>query len=815
MKLTLKNFRCYTSQTFEFEDDNITLISGASGRGKTSLLLAIQFALYGSSTHKYLVSHNSTSCEVTLIYKNFKVKRTKRPNILNVEVDGKFYEDKEAQIILNKYFGVINSSNFFMDLSHLEKMEFLEKIVNANCDVKDLKNKIKIELNCLVKQMAVLDGQILNANNMLEIVQKPTKVEKPIISKFFEDGIILSKEELFLKKEKTTSQLKLNENLNQLHSKLMYEQHHLQNEIDEVGNERVDESKEIQKLKSEIESLIQQKIHFEMCKNKMIMVKETLKELKKYEKYTSNDLEELNHQLKSLNVLIEKCLKYSKIREINKLKNEYITTLKLEQDEHFNTQSIVELQLKDLQLKESKINDLNQFEQINQKFNDYLNFNSKHNLNEIKERVADLKLKFFKNYNCKRCNHPFAINMDTFEMSEWTENMGGTTHHPPKDIKIKLCNLENLIVAIEEGDKFIKKTDINKVQETIKKIKKYKSLIVLVKPFTSSISLVKMKEKLDSEVCSNLDEPDLKDLETLDLEDLKDKKRDLTIKINKISDKLTCKNNLLKKIKIKEEDSNYNEEEHFKLINSIENKNALIQSKIINQEKFKKMEKLRSKLSQINIEIKNLNFVDMSSHLHHTLHFIDLGLEYHTHNHHYSMFQSQLKKYKKVKETLNELVENKKKLEQTYLKMCIFKQKVIESEHESLEGIINTINTHLSILLQDFFSESFGDPIQIYLELISEKRPQVNIVIHYKGNITDYKSLSTGEAARVKLAFDLTFKEILGEQIIMLDECTANLDQDLSTKIFNTVKSAFPSKCVLIIAHQVVMGTFDHVLNLN
>ena len=129
MKLTLKNFRCYTDQTFEFDDDTITLINGPSGHGKTTILLAIQFALYGSSNHKYLVSHNKVSCEVTLCYKNFMIKRTKRPNILNVEIDGKLYEDKEAQVVLNKYFGITNSSVFFMDLSTEQKMEqfFIEK----------------------------------------------------------------------------------------------------------------------------------------------------------------------------------------------------------------------------------------------------------------------------------------------------------------------------------------------------------------------------------------------------------------------------------------------------------------------------------------------------------------------------------------------------------------------------------------------------------------------------------------------------------------------------------------------------------------
>jgi DNA repair exonuclease SbcCD ATPase subunit len=178
MKLTLKNFRCYTHQTFEFDDDTVTLISGPSGHGKTTILLAIQFALYGSTNHKYLVSHNKTSCEVELEYKNFKIKRTKRPNILNVELNSKKFEDKEAQIILNKYFGVTNSSIFFMDLSTDQKMEFLEKIVNVDCDVKDLKNKIKIEISGLNKELAILDGQISNtvSKNPKRLIKYPSMI---------------------------------------------------------------------------------------------------------------------------------------------------------------------------------------------------------------------------------------------------------------------------------------------------------------------------------------------------------------------------------------------------------------------------------------------------------------------------------------------------------------------------------------------------------------------------------------------------------------------------------------------------------------
>ena len=162
MKLTLKNFKCYSDKTFHFEDDNVTLISGPSGRGKTTILLAIQFALHGSLSHKYLVSYGSLSCQVELEYKNFKIKRTKRPNILTVVVSGdnpNVYEDKDAQVVINKHFGISNPF-VFMDLSHLEKVAFLEKLANSDCDVNDLKKKIKLEISDISRNMTTVEGKI-------------------------------------------------------------------------------------------------------------------------------------------------------------------------------------------------------------------------------------------------------------------------------------------------------------------------------------------------------------------------------------------------------------------------------------------------------------------------------------------------------------------------------------------------------------------------------------------------------------------------------------------------------------------------------
>ena len=50
MKLNLVNFGCYDKYTIEFNDASMNLISAPSGAGKTSLLRAIVFAIYGKGT---------------------------------------------------------------------------------------------------------------------------------------------------------------------------------------------------------------------------------------------------------------------------------------------------------------------------------------------------------------------------------------------------------------------------------------------------------------------------------------------------------------------------------------------------------------------------------------------------------------------------------------------------------------------------------------------------------------------------------------------------------------------------------------------
>ena len=70
----------------------------------------------------------------------------------------------------------------------------------------------------------------------------------------------------------------------------------------------------------------------------------------------------------------------------------------------------------------------------------------------------------------------------------------------------------------------------------------------------------------------------------------------------------------------------------------------------------------------------------------------------------------------------------------------------------------------------------------------------------------DLSMLSGGELSRVILAYTLALGEMFNTPLLLLDECTASLDQELTDTVFQGIKENFNGKLVLIIAHQVVTG---------
>ena len=175
--------------------------------------------------------------------------------------------------------------------------------------------------------------------------------------------------------------------------------------------------------------------------------------------------------------------------------------------------------------------------------------------------------------------------------------------------------------------------------------------------------------------------------------------------------------------------------------------------------------------------------------------------------------------YKKYQQQHDELISLQEKSDILKSKLqSIFKLKEFVKSAETilLERAIDHINQYVASYLDIFFQT---DPISVSLVTINDekhtsKNGQLSISINYKGMDADIGILSGGELQRVIIAYNLALSELFSVPIILLDECTSNLDQELTEIVVKGIKHNCKGKTIIMIAHQVVSGIFDNVISI-
>jgi len=816
MKLKLKNFRCYLDNEFDFGDEGLLLLSGGSGSGKSSLLMAITFVLYGTGTK--LNTFGKTSCSVEMVFNELRIIRTKKPNrlvITNLNTNEQF-EDDSAQSIINERFGNAfeitsylqqNAVNSFILMSPLEKLEFLEKFAFQGVDLTAIKGRCNSIIKKRNEELIASTSQLEMASQHFNTLNQPKKVPFPFKTKDKELKIknetIRQKNTRTLLKRNTLSLESLKQEYNEL--KLYLVKIEGKNEVIATATRKKDNIEvDMDKIIYEGDSVLieyEKQLMTILSQKELVLLQERYKEdIERMETMKQEEMQEIEKEISNIE---------------NQLWKEYSPT------EISTTISEYQQLVKDAEALERLEKNIEKYKNYKddsklQKDIEMLK-KSKEELSKKKEILSRLLLQQ-QLYECPSCHVSVKIQGSELHLAnkeiEPEENIDDI-HEDIEKLEQKISQLEYTIP--EEQNKHKRYLEITKEIETIKaqyeeeipsknevennieylkeykrsqqELEKRKKKLQSGENFSSSLQLFMKQLSTKKEQIKEL-ENKLKSTRNIDdtcEEELrgiiqtqkrnKEKKESYTKEIKVLSREINSATQDVKQL----------EEEYLQKYNNIKELSNM-EEEIIKTEK--EISVLQRKLEEHDANMKKIE--------------------------EYQKYKEEIDRYNEWKNKVKDLTVKEQKNRQEYSASTLLKDKILEAESLSILNIISSINIHAQEYLDLFFPDH---PIVVRLLPFkttkkNTTKPQINIEIDYRGMEADINMLSGGELSRVVLAYTLALSEIFNAPMVMLDECTSSLDAELTSTVMEGIKKNFEDKLVIIIAHQVVEGDFDRKITL-
>ena len=818
MKITLKNFRCYENSCFDFGEQGLALLSGSSGAGKTSILLGIYFALFGTGTK--LAMYGKTSCSVSLDVDGLLITRTKRPNHLVVKTTGGEYEDEAAQSIINKKYGESfkttgyisqNARDSFILMSPIEKLAFLESFAFNDINLSQIKKRCKDLIKERNETLLKTTSQLEMASLMIKEMDEPEKVKFPLKcsnknrEKAIKNEMIRNKNASTLIKRSTRKISSLKKELHSLHvlnAKIQSKHESLESVIEKLADLSLEEGKlsyegdeKLQEYEEDLSIIISQR--------ELILLQERYDE----DMIRLQDMKEEEESDKTI-----------KIENIEKNKwKEY------SEDECTTTIKEYKQIIKDLEKLVDLKNDLIRYEVDEEQLISFIQeLKDDKELIEVKKKLLD-KLEMQQEvFQCPSCSVPLRFNNNELEIHEG-EECGENELEDIDIISEEIAKLKRKIASLEssipikqnklERHKEISQSisNIEDQYEEVPSLSEMKTELEYIRNYRSSqIELDRQLDELKENDSSSSTiisfEKSLKQQYKKILSMKKQNKKNFK-DINEEELRL----NIIKQKQNKEKLETFDQDIKQLNVQQITYEKQLAGYKEDHIEKYKKMKTESIVEGEINKYLTELS-TQIDKQAEHQKN-VDAVEKYN--------------EYKKAKDTYDTWAKKidvlqKEELEcrKQYASATLLREKILEAESIAMLNIISSINTHSQSYLDAFFPDN---PISVKLVPFKEsksgakkgtKKPQINLEIEYKGMEADINMLSGGELSRVILSYALALGEMFNTPLMLLDECTASLDQELTGVVMDGIREHFTNKLVLIIAHQVIEGQFDQVIKI-
>jgi DNA repair exonuclease SbcCD ATPase subunit len=855
MKLHLTNFKSHRNATFIIPETGVTLIHGKTGTGKSTIFKAILFALYGKVKKPY--SHESKSCNVELesAKMSIYISRTFTPNKLIVKypvqstesmqpkgentyesdaaqgVIDKVMKMNESEFLISSYFDQRKQSSI-LSMSSIDQLQFVETIsrpISGDGDCIDsVKNKIKSHQKMLdqerskfISQLELLNSQINSINEIdhikitklepseknldiksikndhanlldkLQDIQSDLSIKRVELEKIRKQEIELSK--LEKEKDKLETILECYIEARTKLGKVISEE--------EIGK-LVNQSSSLSKIIQDIEDAIEV--------DKLFFTFDTLS--KEYFSKLEENLVDLQNKLIEDNIFLEKC---------NSLFEYESSRLKYEQEEN-QIKLVTEQKTKAVEDLENILNDLMKIYNLkkiprgpkNNLLIKFINTKKLKHIQNISTLEKKIEIVTCEILICPNCENTLVLKDEKLLKIERPKNL------PLVDINDLKLILENEKIL---NDKLISYcqilVDIQPKLELI--IPKNTKNIMSLNEFQELTLLIANQKEIRSKISILEKQVKEKNIKTLPEHILslnikyKDKKKGLPKKLDRSQN--------ISELQEKVENIDINVKEAWR----VRGEYSKLTREISATEKILKTQNTRflNPITKPNtIDNLSKNIISLESESKSILNQISKLQTQITIADKYEVYERNQKDLEKLNNKKIEIEEKLNTINFRILNVDKLESAAKEAEFLVLEKTIRSINEHAKIYLDKIFENGEGGNsvyAQLYVKRVTKSgktavRPSIDIKIEIDGVLCDIDDdLCGGERQRCDLAFLFGVNDMMGSDLILLDECVNNLDNDTNTEVLKYIQKVCGDKQILVIAHEATHGIFDNIYDIS
>lgn len=791
MKLQLCNFRCWKNQTFDFPDSGITLLSAASGHGKSSLFIAINWVLYGKE--KQTTTFGSTTSSVVFEYHDFKIQRTRTPSTLTLTNKTSTYHDDAAQGVINEYFGLnfettcYISQKFvccFLNTTTADKMKILEQLFVQDDDIEKIKSRTcDMIADCRI-QHTENEAVLQSYQRDLNTATCPEQVAFPLAKKYHPTHV--KNEQILARKcnKKLTSQRDVLAQLNI--------QHHQATQSKTLHQQLTQQLYQHQLEREQINTQITN-INYDATETKLIQIAITTKQ----NQHKLATLQLQHHEM----ITTTQSLIDAQLIEWNDI----IIKSQLQLTTSTSHHDIEEMQIQQISI-QRKNTLCAQVTELQKSVDNNTSCDVNAKIQDITQQLQDLTSQH-DIMACPKCKSGLRLVKNKL--------------HQAADVVID--NIDSKISYLKSQHNILT-AELQMYQEKVHKITTIQNIKKIIDKIqiTTNLSLSELQKLITTEIqnqhrCSMLNKTISTTQQLITSQKYPQVIHTRTIQATKLQHEI--KELLLQKTP---EQTGYEDNELDDLIQAFHDdkikaeKLQLLTSQLYN---------IDTKISCITTQLSNLIY-DNTDYQHEItklsqdIQQLELTSQQHTQKEvlmrEYDAIQQYRTKYQEMKQKVQECNTDSIISRNKLANVILFDKKIQQAQSLMLQNMIEMLNYHINIYLTEFFQD---DPLTFEMTSFKETRtvgskPGIDIKIHYAGEIMEPKSLSGGQYDRCCLAIVLAFNDVFKGKILMLDESISSLDAQASSNIIKVLHHTIKNKLVIIVAHQIEHGYFDSVVDL-